>query len=521
MSDDVTFRLNGEAVTVASSGSLLDALRDSLGETSVKDGCAPQGQCGACTVLINGEPRVSCVTAVTRAANADVTTAEGIATELRDEWIAAFEATGASQCGFCTPGILCRLVGTQSKRGLAPEQVDRALAAHLCRCTGWQPIAEAADLVASGAGAEVRNPEKAAERASLEQGVPQAAGANVVLGRAGFSDDEAPLDAQLFWTDGRSDYVAADSKAHARSLIGAVQGRNSTVALRAPLEVPAGEWVRTLQTVFVEPGYVEPDVSYAEPGGDASSPAANAGAFGAKRNSAVRHDAERFATQTNGPVKVVWSREAVVRKGKKRPPISLGLRADGSGELHIAVTPGSDDLSGLVSMIQQLVPEVSVTLKEVLGPPVGATHRGAVLSELLAARATLSATPGEPVSVQSPNGARATVTYDGAKLYAQVYAGTPLCPITLRSYVMGAMHQAFSMVTSEGLALDEQGSPLDLTIRSFGIVGAAATPSMEVSIEDSSDAPLVAGGAVFAATLAAVWLQEGGTHWPTRRKDFV
>ena len=521
MSDEVSFRLNGEAVTVPNSGSLLDALRDRLGETGVKDGCAPQGQCGACTVLINGEPRVSCVTAVTRAANTEVATAEGIATELRDEWIAAFESTGASQCGFCTPGILCRLVGTQSKRGLAPDQVDRALAAHLCRCTGWQPIAEAAALVANGVTGTVRDTTKAAERASLEQGVPQAAGANVVLGRAGFSDDEAPLDAQLFWTDGRSEYVAADSKAHARALAGTVQGRNSTVALRAPLEVPLGEWVRTLQTVFVEPGYVEPDVSYAEPGTEASSPAANAGAFGAKRNSAVRHDAEHFAAQTNGPVKVVWSREAVVRKGKKRPPLSLGLRADGSGEVHIAVTPGSDDLSGLVAMIGQLLPEVTVDLKEVAGPPVGATHRGAVLSEVLAARASLELAPGEPVSVNSPSGARATVTYDGTTLHAQVFAGDPLCVTTLRSYVMGAMHQAFSMVTSEGLALDEQGAPVDLTIRSFGIVGAAGTPAMQVTIEESSDAPVVAGGAVFAATLAAVWLQEGGTHWPTRRKDFV
>lgn len=521
MSDEVSFRLNGETVTVSSSGSLLDALRDTLGETSVKDGCAPQGQCGACTVLINGEPRVSCVTAVTRVVNGDVTTAEGIASELRDEWIAAFEATAASQCGFCTPGILCRLVGTQSKRGLAPEHVDRALAAHLCRCTGWQPIAEAAQLVAHGVSGTVRNPAKAAERASLEQGVPQAAGANVVLGRAGFSDDDAPLDAQLFWTDGRSEYVAADSKAQARALAGAVQGRNSTVSLRAPLELPPGEWARTLQTVFVEPGYVEPDVSYAEPGSDASSPAANAGAFGAKRNSAVRSDAERFATQTNGPVKVVWSREAVVRKGKKRPPIALGLREDGSGELRIAVTPGSDDLTGLRDMVQQLVPEVTVTLHEVAGPPVGSTHRGAVLSELLAARASLTRAPGEPVSVHSPSGARATVTYVGDTLSAHVFAGDPLCVTTLRSYVMGAMHQAFSMVTSEGLALDEDGAPVDLTIRSFGIVGAAGTPHMNVTIEESSDAPVVAGGAVFAATLAAVWLQEGGTHWPTRRKDFV
>ena len=519
MTAEVTFRLNGETVVVSSDGSLLDALRDRLGDTSVKDGCAPQGQCGACTVLINGEPRVSCVTAVARVAHADVVTSDGIEPSIRDRWIAAFETTGAAQCGFCTPGIVCRLVGTESRRGLDSVSVERALAAHLCRCTGWQPIVEAAEIVRDQRDPAPRDANAAALRAAIEQGVPQAAGPDVVLGRAPFSDDTAPLDAQLWWTNGVGDYVTADTRSSARQVAGAVQGRNSTVALRPVLDIPPGEWALTLQTSFVEPAYAEPDVSWCEPGGDSSSPAANAGAFGAKRNSDVRRDAAALAAATGRPVKVVWSREAVVRKGKKRPPISLGLRQDGSGELYVALTPGSDDLGPLLDVVRHVVPDVNVTVMNVSGPPIGATHRGAVLSELLAARAALRSTPGEPIRITSPNGAVSTVTYRDGALHAIVEAGEPLCDVTLRSYVMGAMHQAYSMVCSEGIALNDAGEPVDLTVRSFGVVGAVATPPMSVDIVPSHDAPVAVGGATFAATLAAVWLVEGGTVWPTRRKE--
>src|SRR6478736_4147233 len=90
-------------------GSLLGALRDQLGITAVKDGCSPQGQCGCCTVLVDGAPRVSCVTPVRRVAGRVITTVEGLDAEDRERWAGAFLATGASQCGFCTPGIVCRL----------------------------------------------------------------------------------------------------------------------------------------------------------------------------------------------------------------------------------------------------------------------------------------------------------------------------------------------------------------------------------------------------------------------------
>ena len=84
----VEFELNGRAVTVPAGGSLLDALRESLAVRSVKDGCSPQGQCGCCTVWVDGQPRVSCVTPVARVAGRAVTTVEGLAD--REMWAAAF-----------------------------------------------------------------------------------------------------------------------------------------------------------------------------------------------------------------------------------------------------------------------------------------------------------------------------------------------------------------------------------------------------------------------------------------------
>ena len=123
-------------------GSLLDALREDLGVRSVKDGCSPQGQCGCCTVLVDGVARVACVTPLRRVAGRSVTTADGLDHEVQTRLVGAFTRYGASQCGFCTPGILCRLAALGP--GPTPERVESALLAHLCRCTGWRTIVAAA-----------------------------------------------------------------------------------------------------------------------------------------------------------------------------------------------------------------------------------------------------------------------------------------------------------------------------------------------------------------------------------------
>lgn len=151
--------MDGHDVEVRADGSLLEVLRDTLGKTCVKDGCAPQGQCGACCVLVDGAPRLACVTPISRVRNREVTTVEGLSEPLRSRIADAFWRSDAFVCGFCTPGIAVRLHALLNE-GDVPDRrhVDRALAAHLCRCTGWQSVVDAAttaavpDAVADGDG---------------------------------------------------------------------------------------------------------------------------------------------------------------------------------------------------------------------------------------------------------------------------------------------------------------------------------------------------------------------------------
>src|SRR5688572_10321470 len=178
-SDRVAFTLNGRAVDVvaAPGESLLAVLRDQLGVMSVKDGCAPQGQCGCCTVLVDGDPRVACVTAAERIDGRSVTTVEGLDASHRDALARGFVAAGGSQCGFCTPGIVVRAAALLEKGRTSRTYVDRALAAHLCRCTGWRTVYEAIELaIGEDPATPSPRPDDAARRAALEGGVPQRIG---------------------------------------------------------------------------------------------------------------------------------------------------------------------------------------------------------------------------------------------------------------------------------------------------------------------------------------------------------
>ena len=305
--------------------------------------------------------------------------------------------------------------------------------------------------------------------------------------------------------------------AAARASAEKIQGRNSTVALRYPLEPPIVEGaVATVSTTFLEPAYVEPDASRCEPGGEPSIPFANAGAFGAKRTSVIREDARRLADEQGRAVLAIWPREEVVRRGKKRPPVSVSLRADGTGSVRIAQTPGSDPLEPLLDMIGPSLPGVTFEIVDVLGPPVGASHRGAVLAEVLGLQAALCADADGTVTVTSPSGGRASVRVDAdGRVDVAVAAGDPLCATTLRSYVTGAVHQGLGAVLSEGIAVDDEGTIHDLTIRSFGILSPSATPPISVTIEDDPRDPVVVGGAVLAATMGAAWNAAGRPPtWP-------
>ena len=147
------FNLNGRPVEVCGEHPhLLSALREELGVVSTKDGCSPSGQCGCCTVLIDGKAFVSCQVSLEKAAGKSVTTLEGFDPAERERFAAAFASTGALQCGFCTPGIIVRLKALLDKKGpdLTREDAARHLGAHLCRCTGYTKILDAVEVLASG-----------------------------------------------------------------------------------------------------------------------------------------------------------------------------------------------------------------------------------------------------------------------------------------------------------------------------------------------------------------------------------
>ena len=117
--ETVAFTLNGTEVTVsARHPHLLAALREELGITSPKDGCAPMGQCGCCAVLVDGRARISCQTSLDKAAGTEIVTLEGFDEAERERLATAFAVTGALQCGFCTPGILVRTKSLLDQKGL-------------------------------------------------------------------------------------------------------------------------------------------------------------------------------------------------------------------------------------------------------------------------------------------------------------------------------------------------------------------------------------------------------------------
>ena len=503
---------------------LLDVLREQLGVRSVKDGCSPQGQCGCCTVLVDGQPRVACVTPARRVAGRTITTLEGLDAGVRDGWARAFAATGGSQCGFCTPGIICRFAGLQAKGADHDDRsvAARALAAHLCRCTGWQPIVDAwqcyprlAAGMSDGVCGPADGPRAAADmRATIEGRTPQSTGPRAALGEGGFADDTAPADALVAVRAGdgceaadEHGWVVASTPAEARRLAARVPGRRTTASWEPPLDVPAGDWAVTLRTNWTEPGYLETDAAWCEPGAEPASPLGNGGAFGGKLHSPVAEAARRLADRHHRPVRVLWSRPDTVELGPKRPPIAAGVRSDGTGEMVVARTPG------IAEVIRAYAPELTVTEVDVPGPPTSSQVRGAGWAE---AAVLLAAVGGEPGWITGPGAGSATadVEADGS-ISVQVRAGRALDETVLRSYCTGAAHMAYSWVTSESLGVDPDGTVHDLTVRSFGIVSAAGMVPVAVEIVDDGSEPVNGSDAVFAAVAAAVWISRGAPPtWP-------
>jgi xanthine dehydrogenase molybdenum-binding subunit len=165
---ELSFHLNGEprSVEYEEGMHLLDVLRDECGVTSPKDGCAPQGACGCCTVMVEGRAILSCLRKPESVEGASVTTLEGVPEGQRRVLAEAFVREGGLQCGYCTPGIAARVVSLLDRNPEAnEEQVRKSLNGHICRCTGYQRIVDAvltaADAWEDGTLPDGRDPRRA------------------------------------------------------------------------------------------------------------------------------------------------------------------------------------------------------------------------------------------------------------------------------------------------------------------------------------------------------------------------
>ena len=118
---DIQLTVNGRnvSVDVDDAETLLDVLRDHLGLLAAKDGCQPEGYCGCCTVIVDGRARVACSQPASTFAGKEIVTLEGLSDHEREAFALAFSATGASQCGFCSPGIVVKASSMLAKIGRA------------------------------------------------------------------------------------------------------------------------------------------------------------------------------------------------------------------------------------------------------------------------------------------------------------------------------------------------------------------------------------------------------------------
>ncbi len=205
--------VNGRTHEVGDHPHLMGALRDELGIISPKDGCAPSGQCGCCTVLIDGRARVSCQVSLAGVEGREVVTLEGVDEAERQRFADTFAACGALQCGFCIPGIVMRVKALIDRKGaaLTREEAARHLGAHLCRCTGYVKILDAVDALVAG---EVP---VAAPVTGVGGSNPRYEAAELTLGSRPYIDDMAVEGllhgAVHLATHARADVVSIDTQA--------------------------------------------------------------------------------------------------------------------------------------------------------------------------------------------------------------------------------------------------------------------------------------------------------------------
>ncbi len=232
----IDFELNGTPVSVRSDHPhLLAAIREELDVTSPKDGCSPSGQCGCCTVMIDGKVQISCTYSVEKVAGKSVTTLEGVDPEERQRFADAFASCGGLQCGFCIPGIVMRAKAQVDKKGASLERDDMArhLGAHLCRCTGYVKVLDAIEAVAKGTPVDPRLPGGVGTSGAKYEA------AELTLGDRGYVDDirvPGMLHAALHLTaHTRADIVRIDT-ARAEAAPG-------VVAVNTAADIPGQQYV--------------------------------------------------------------------------------------------------------------------------------------------------------------------------------------------------------------------------------------------------------------------------------------
>ncbi len=218
-----TFIVNGRPVTVEENQKLLRYLRDTLGLTSVKDGCS-EGACGTCTVLIDGKPTKACIPQTDKLEGKHILAVEGLSEFEKDVYTYAFGTAGAVQCGFCIPGmVMCAKALLDSNPAPTRAEAAYSIRNNICRCTGYVKIIDAILLAAEifRAGAV---PEAPGDW-SLGQRVPRVDVREKVTGTGVYPDDIA-LDGMLYGSAVRSAHprarVLAIHTEEARALPGVV-----------------------------------------------------------------------------------------------------------------------------------------------------------------------------------------------------------------------------------------------------------------------------------------------------------
>ncbi|HZY11122.1 MAG TPA: 2Fe-2S iron-sulfur cluster-binding protein, partial [Bacteroidota bacterium] len=186
----VSFILNGKpfSALIDNETSLMDVLRDQAGLISPKNGCAPQGSCGCCTVIVGDKALSSCVVPVKSVSGKKVLTLEGFTDRERKIFARSFTVAAGLQCGFCIPGIVCRAKHLiQQNPNPTRDEIARSLNNHICRCTGYVKIVDAIEFTArSLRGEPLPEPDYSGK---IGSSLPRMDGEKFALGDQPYIDD--------------------------------------------------------------------------------------------------------------------------------------------------------------------------------------------------------------------------------------------------------------------------------------------------------------------------------------------